>query len=75
MSKESDRMAAAAEAYKQGMSVGDILELTRRVNLLETIIEQQEKFLLDKISEQADDIKALHNTVDLMKRNRSILGG
>ena len=75
MSKESDRMTAAAEAYKQGMSVGDIVELIRRVNLLETIIEQQEKFLLDKISEQADDIRALRNTVNLMKRNRSILGG
>jgi len=75
MSKESDRMAAAAEAYKQGMSVGDIVELTRRVTMLETVIEQQEEFLLDKINEQANDIRALRNTVNLMKRNRSILGG
>jgi len=74
MSKESDQIKAAAEAFTKGLTVDEITELFLRVDNIEKDIDFLRTQYDETIAGMSVEIHALRNTVNMMKRNQRILG-
>lgn len=75
MNNDQKRIRAAAKAYKEGTTAEGITELVVRIETLESAIESLSiEFEIFRL-ENDKKIHALRNTINMMKRNRKILGG